>query len=136
MTIQLKYKDQLTPCQIFKSTTVKHILDIVKQNMDLVPNTVRLKYKDSYLNNNSKNLIEDLQIKESDIIEIEGTYFPISLFGKGFTFAQNLGLYSSTKCIICMETVKDIHIFDCGHANVCRKCYKEYGKDKCPTCNQ
>lgn len=49
---------------------------------------------------------------------------------------ENLGIYPSIECVICMENIKDMHIFNCGHANVCGQCYKEYGKEKCPTCNQ
>ena len=47
--ITLKYKDTKSPCQIFPHTQVRHILDLVRQNMDLIPDTIKLKFGDSPL---------------------------------------------------------------------------------------
>lgn len=133
ITITLKYKDTVMSCQIFNHTTVKHIRDIIQQNMDIVPDSIRLKYNDQYLDNYSKKLIDDLNMKVNDTVDIEGKYFPISLFPT-LTFANNLGLHLAEECCICLEKIKELHLFDCGHGNVCVECFKKYNQKNCPLC--
>ena len=134
INIFLSYNGEKSPCQIFSHSRVKHIIEIVKQNMDLIPDSVKLKFNNNYLNDSTK-ILSDIGIKEGSEIEIEGKYFPLSLFGKDYHFMDNLGIHMEKECCICFNDNVNMHIFDCGHANVCNQCYESNENDKNEKCH-
>ena len=86
--------------------------------------------------------MEDLNMKTGDTIEVTGTYFPLSLLGPGSDFMKTIGVTFADECIICLDEAQkwqksDVSIFQCGHVNVCKDCFKQQGlnaKTKCPQC--
>ena len=131
--IFLVYKNVRLPVSIGSTTQVRHIIQIVRQNYDIVPGTVKLFYKGQELKNITKKLIDDLHFQNNDVINVEGTYFPISLF-HNLSFIENQNIHLSKNCCICLEKNDTPKVFDCGHANVCNNCSSKYNKQKCPIC--
>ncbi len=133
-----------TEFTISKTCNVEHFKKTVLYGFkDIVPDTVVITYtcpkdgKTKKLNNfNNKTLLQqDLGFINETVVKVTGSYFPISMF-KGLEFAQNAGIYMSTDCLICLkENMKNVTVFDCGHANVCSECAINYPNKKlCPLC--
>ena len=89
--IRLMYEEKIITdsCQIFAHTTVKHMIDLIQQNTNLAPGSVRITYKGVNLNNPSKKLIADLHVSDGDIMVIHGSGFRLPILGPGFHFAKD-----------------------------------------------
>lgn len=130
--IKLQYRDlDLFPVQITNTTNVKHILDMVCHTNLFVPDTVKLFYNGGELTQWNKLLITDLQIKHDDHIEVKGLLMPLP---KDYEYMYNLRMYPEINCVVCMNSLPG-HKYECGHINVCSKCYQTGKVEKCPVCN-
>lgn len=124
----------LAQIAVNKSCSVTVMQNMVKQSNLFVPDTIKLYYKDQYLSDGTKKLIEDIGIKDNENIEIKGSFFPLKHISKDLEFAQNIGVYIDTTCNICLEKLSSGKQFECGHVNVCNKCCEKYNEKKCPLC--
>jgi hypothetical protein len=134
MTLQwrgLQREQQPIPYYVRKGTTVGRLIKSIRiQITDVLPDTVRVFYRGEELRNLSD--VPDWQAGE--LITMEGQFFPLSLLPNTH-FAQNLNLYPSEECVICYEKLgRNRIIFECGHINVCRECWGQRGREKCPVC--
>ena len=134
---------------VSNNAPIGSIIDIAKQNFNVLPNTIKLFYCPDYQNsnidvsniielNNITKLVKDYNIKNQDVILVIGKYFPIDLL-PGYSFLENNNIKISKECIICLEEFafkddKIPKIMKCGHLNTCIECYKKYNKDICPIC--
>jgi len=133
--IKLRFGDKINIIKITDTTILKHIFEMTRQMFDIVPDTVKLFYKDIELRDYNKFCIKEYKLSNNDIIEVKGQFFPISLFGKQYQFLENMHMYPSTECVICLGKNDNKEYFDCGHGNVCVKCLKDYNsKELCPIC--
>jgi len=130
--IHLKYKDiALMAVQLTPHSNVKHIIDLVRQSNLFVPDTVKLSFKDMDLNQWNKVLISDLEVKNGDVLDVQGTFCPLP---KGYEHMSNLGIHIEEKCVVCLEALP-AHKYSCGHMNVCQPCYATGSVHRCPVCN-
>jgi hypothetical protein len=130
--IRIKLEDcDLMSVQLTPQSTVKHVLDIVRQSNLFLPDTVTLSFKGQVLNQWNKNLFTDLGVKHDDVFQVRGTVCPLP---KGYEFMSNIGMYMETKCVICLDAIPS-HKYDCGHINVCKWCYDQGKVIACPVCN-
>lgn len=118
------------PYLVRKGCDVKHIVRSIRLQFDVLPDSVKLFYRGQEL----RDMTAVPQWAPGEMLTMEGTFFPISLV-KGAQFAQNLGIYPSSECVVCLEKIqKELVFFECGHANVCPECWKDKPKEKCPVC--
>lgn len=136
INIYLEFNGIKSSLRITSTTMIKHIKDIIVDNMDIIPKSIVLEYNNKILNNLTMNLVNDLHIKENDVILIRGTYFPFSCLGKNFESFEKKRIYESDECIICYENIDKSKIFKCGHINVCESCLTKYKNDFCPLCKK
>ena len=135
--INLKFGDKITTLKMAHSATVKNTIDIVRQIFDVVPNTVKLFYKNIELRDYNKLLKKDYKLSNNDTIEVKGSFFPLSFFNGQVQFLENLSMYPNPECLICLEKNDNYNkkYFDCGHGNVCDNCLSSYkSKELCPLC--
>lgn len=105
---------------------------------DVLPDTIDLTYKGRKLLSHLKGkLIADFGVKDGDVIQMTGKFFPLSLFGDQYDFAQTLGVNIASECVICMEA-RPTKAYDCGHVSVCQTCFDKYAQPiaKCPFCQK
>jgi Zinc finger, C3HC4 type (RING finger) len=134
--IHLSYEGKvINSIHIHDTCTVRLLRNMVKQTNLFVPDTIKLHLHGQELSSDPLKLIADLGLKDSDTIEITGTFFPIALFNKNLSFLENDGVYPDVKCCICLEQNTLGHVFECGHMNVCDSCMKSYQNASCPVCN-
>lgn len=88
-TAYLLFNGSEIPFQIIPTTAVYHLYQVIKDNLDMVPNTIKLKYKGKILTDMNQILMKDLGIKENDKIEMSGITFPSHLFNPNVTFLEN-----------------------------------------------
>ena len=129
--MRLLWKDKMKePIEfaVHKRTSIGKLIKSIELQFDVIPHTVKLSRE-----GNPLTKLDEIPVwKEGELITMEGTFFPISLFGG--EFATNVGLYPSTECVICLEPLKQAKPFDCGHVNVCSECWDDESTEKCPVC--
>ncbi len=134
--VQYEGKDAPQPFTVLISvrfnSPVQKIIDLLARQLDMVPGTLKLYTKDGKLMNTTQKVSQYLKL--NDHFDLRGSWFPISLLGPSFQFAENVGMVSSTECVICLEKKVDGKVFGCGHANVCSACSRDMSEERCPLC--
>ena len=114
--------------QISTLCTVEMLLNMLKKTRSYIPETLSIWLGDRKL---ASNQVVSEVVKPEGKLTIKGKVFPLHLFD-GYDFAENLGVYPSTECCICLEALTSSKVLKCGHANVCTKCAEQV--TKCPLC--